>query len=122
MKSVSKFEAAIGSILVIGVVCSLILEVVGITLFYFSYGHLRISETQEQFIHGANFFQFLFHLFGNGHSPSLLLMTLGIAVLMLTPYIRVILSFFYFLWARNTKYIAITAFVLVLLTISLATR
>jgi uncharacterized membrane protein len=47
-------------------------------------------------------------------------MTLGIAILMLTPYVRVILSVIHFSRERNIKYVLITLFVLALLTISLA--
>jgi uncharacterized membrane protein len=49
-------------------------------------------------------------------------MTLGIAILMLTPYVRVILSVIHFSREKNVKYVLITFFVLALLTISLAIR
>jgi len=48
------------------------------------------------------------------------LMTLGIATLILTPFVRVIASALYFAWKRDTRYVLITAFVLVALTVSLA--
>jgi uncharacterized membrane protein len=47
-------------------------------------------------------------------------MTLGIAVLILTPYSRVLLSVLYFFWERDFKFCLITLFVLVILTLSLA--
>ena len=46
-------------------------------------------------------------------------MTLGIALLILTPYARVILSVLYFIGRKDLKYILITLFVFILLTISL---
>ena len=52
-----------------------------------------------------------------------LLVNLGIAVLMLTPYARVLASMVYFgTVERNWKYTAITAFVLAVLTYSLFLR
>jgi len=49
-------------------------------------------------------------------------MTLGVATLILTPFVRVIASALYFVWRKNTKYVLITAFVLVALTVSLASH
>jgi len=51
---------------------------------------------------------------------ALAFMTMGIIVLVLTPYIRAITSAVYFGWERNWKYLAITLFVLFVLTLSLA--
>jgi uncharacterized membrane protein len=49
-----------------------------------------------------------------------LLVNLGIAVLMLTPYVRVLASMLYFMLVeRNLKYGLFTAFVLAMLTYSL---
>jgi uncharacterized membrane protein len=47
-------------------------------------------------------------------------MSVGVVILILTPYVRVLMSVLYFAWEKNTKYILITLFVLLLLTISLA--
>jgi uncharacterized membrane protein len=46
----------------------------------------------------------------------------GVVILILTPYVRVLMSVLYFAWEKNTKYILITLFVLLLLTISLAVQ
>ncbi len=46
-------------------------------------------------------------------------MTLGIAILILTPYARVIMSILYFIGRKDMKYTLITLFVFILLTISL---
>ena len=49
-----------------------------------------------------------------------LLVNVGIAVLMLTPYVRVLASMLYFVFVeRNVKYSLFTAFVLATLTYSL---
>ena len=65
----SKLETIISYILIIGVVVSVILEVIGITLYYGSYGNLQISQDKSVFISGQNFFAFIIdqtlHLFGS---------------------------------------------------------
>jgi uncharacterized membrane protein len=118
----SKFERIIGYILISGVVISLFLEVIGIILYYRSYGQFKILADHTVFIHGKNFFYFLVELIQGEHirQEAFWLMTLGIAILMLTPYVRVILSVIHFSRERNIKYVLITLFVLALLTISLA--
>ena len=51
------------------------------------------------------------------------ILSLGIIILMLTPYIRVLSSWVYFLVKeKNTKYVVITLWVLVILTVSLYLR
>ncbi len=118
----TKLGAVIGYLLIAGVVTSMVLEVIGIILFYGTYGNTQISQNKEFFISGENFFAFVVvqtqHLFGSQN--ALLFMTVGIIVLLLTPYIRVITSLIYFGWERNRKYVAITLFVLLVLTVSLA--
>ena len=122
MNAASKFERAIGHVLITGVAISLILEVIGIFIFYLSYGHFRILEGKTFFIHGRNFLYSLLGVMRGGtpHQKGLWFMGLGIAVLVLTPYVRVVLSVLHFARERNVKYVLITLFVLTLLTISLA--
>ncbi len=121
-RSESKLEGAIGYLLITGVVISLILEVLGITLLYHAHGRLSFSESKSMFIHGTSYFNFFSGLLHGGVQGGieLYLMTLGIAILVLTPYIRVVMSVLYFAWERNIKYTLITFFVLILLTLSLA--
>jgi uncharacterized membrane protein len=118
----NKLEVIIGYLLIIGVVSSVIFEVIGITLFYGAYGNLQISQNQAFFISGENFFAFIIqqfqHLFGSQN--ALLFMTFGLIILLLTPYIRAITSVIYFGWEKNRKYVLITLFVLIVLTASLA--
>ena len=120
----SKFELAISYLLGAGVVTSLILIGVGILLFYAEFGSLTISEKKVMFLQEKNFFYFLYDLLHGGSSPgkALWTMTLGIAVLILTPYARVLLSVLYFFWKKDFKFSLITLFVLVILTLSLATH
>lgn len=121
-KSLWKLEKAISTLLISGVIISLILEVLGMALFHHAYGRMDISESKVMFIHGRNYLHFFMGLFheGGAGGKALYLMTLGIAILILTPYIRVVMSVVYFAWEKNVKYTLITLFVLILLTLSLA--
>lgn len=117
----STLEIAISYLLIIGVIISLFLEVIGLIVFYESYGHLNISEEGSMFVQGHNFFSFLYELFQEGYvqEGSILLMIVGVVILILTPYARVIASVLFFARQRNIKYVLITFFTLVVLTISL---
>jgi uncharacterized membrane protein len=104
------------------VIISLILEMTGIILFYHSYGNLDVSQRKEVFIRGHDLFAFVANLLrgGNRQKDGILLMTLGITALILTPYLRVIMSVFHFAGEKNIKYALITLIVLILLTLSMA--
>lgn len=104
------------------VIISLILEIIGIVILYHSYGHLAISQDAGMFIQGHDFFSFIYQQFQGKHAggSAALFMTAGIIVLILTPYIRVIASVIYFGWEKNIKYVLITLFVLIVVTVSLA--
>lgn len=117
----ARFEKVIGYILIVGVVISLVLEIVGVALLYTSSGSLAISRDPAVYIKGQDFFNFVWrHIEKRAQEPAFFLMTLGIIVLILTPFIRVIASVAYFAWHRNLKYVFITLFVLIIVTISLA--
>jgi len=117
----SKLETIVSYLIIFGVAVSVVLEVVGIVLYYGAYGTLEISSSPNFYITGENFFVFVIEKFSNlfVSENALLFMTLGIIVLILTPYTRAITSFIYFSWEKNSKYMLITLFVLVVLTISL---
>ncbi len=118
----SRLETGISYLLIAGVIVSLVLEIIGIIFFYRSYGHLAISQDARMFIQGHDFFSFIYELFQGKHvaGNAALFMTAGVMVLILTPYIRVIASVIYFGWEKNIKYVVITLFVLVVITVSLA--
>jgi uncharacterized membrane protein len=117
----SKLETAISWLLIVGVVISLALEIAGIALYYHAYGQLRIATDQSMFIQGKNFFTFVYDQFrsGQGGSAAARFMTAGIVVLILTPFLRVVVSVLYFAREKNIKYVVITLFVLIVLTLSL---
>jgi uncharacterized membrane protein len=116
----ARLEKAISRILIAGVVMSLFLEIVGMALFYHSYGTVSLSYENRMLIHAGNFFIFLVRQFvpASDVGLPLRLMTLGIAVLILTPYARAIASVVYFASRKDLKFLAITMFVLAVLTVS----
>jgi uncharacterized membrane protein len=118
----SKLETIISYLLIIGVVTSVILEIIGIALYFKSYGNVQISQSQNVFITGENFFAFMIDKVQNlfASENAILFMTLGVIILILTPYIRALASLVYFAWEKNRNYVFITLFVLIVLTVSLA--
>ena len=116
----SKLETAISYLLISGVVISLLLEIAGVTLYLHGHGNLVISHDQGVFIQGRDFFSFIYQLWGNNAgNTAILLMIAGIVVLILTPFIRIIVSVVYFGREKNWKYVFITLFVLLVITLSL---
>ena len=116
----AQLERLIGYILIAGVVLSLALLGTGMVLYYIDYGNFNTSRDPQVYIHGKDFFTFIAaQIGGTSGSLSLRLITLGIAVLMLTPFIRVLISAIYFGMQKNIKFVVLTIFVLAVLTISL---
>jgi uncharacterized membrane protein len=117
----SKMENAISYLLIGGVLLCLVLLVTGMALYWGQQGGVSVSQAPSVFVHGHDFFSFIFdQVTGRGvQNLPLRLITLGVIVLLLTPYLRVILSAVYFTREKNFKYVLITVFVLIILTISL---
>ncbi|MGD0856501.1 MAG: DUF1634 domain-containing protein [Dehalococcoidia bacterium] len=117
----SKLETGISYLLITGVILSLLLEVIGLVLYFYSYHNLSISSDPAMYIRGHDFFSFIFQQFLsiNMGNIAILFMTAGIIVLILTPYVRVIASVIYFGWQKNIKYVVITLFVLIVVSLSL---
>ncbi len=103
---------------------SLILVGIGMIFFYIHFGQLGISEKKAMFLREQNFFYFFLDLLrgGQGQDKAIWLMTLGIAILILTPYARVIMSVLHFIRKRDLKYTLINLFVFILITVSLSLR
>ena len=115
-------EILVGYILLGGVLLSVALLVIG-----FVWRWVRSSNLQFQYtVAGMNFFEFVLSSLRQMASHELrprVLVNMGIAVLMLTPFVRVLASVFYFaLVERNWKYTLFTGFVLCVLTYSLFLR
>ncbi len=116
-----RLEGAIGRLLISGVILSLLLEVAGIVLFYLSNGNVAIAAGGLAFVRSETFFTFLSELFAGKGSEgwAIRFMSLGVAVLILTPYLRAVFSVVFFAARRNVKYFLMTLFVVIVLTISL---
>ena len=118
-------DVVISYILIIGVIASVLLETAGIIGLFYSHGNVDIVFSPEFSLKGSNFFAYAAHtiqvvLLGRW-TPSTIL-TLGLVLLMTTPYLRVVASAAYFAAASDLKYFLITLLVLVILTGSLLTH
>ncbi len=115
-------ESLVGTILLTGVLLSVALLAISFVWRWMRVGNLRFEHS----IVGMNFFEFLSSTLGQMTSRAFrprLFLNLGIGVLMLTPFARVLASVFYFAFAEhNWKYTLFTAFVLSVLTYSLFLR
>lgn len=115
-------ELVVSYILLGGVLLSTVLIIGGLAWHWAATGHLRLDYS----IGGMNFFQFFLVniqqlVFGAPDPRSLV--SMGISVLMLTPYVRVLASMLYFAFVeRNGKYAIFTNLVLGVLTYSLFLR
>lgn len=118
----AKMDLLVGYLLLAGVGLSIALIVVGLTWRVILTGHFSLDYR----ISGMNLFEFVVLEIRTAASGQLRPRTLidsGIAVLMLTPYVRVVASMFYFMIAlRNWKYTLFTGIVLGVLTFSLFLR
>ena len=117
-----KLELAISFILIVGVIVSVAIEAIGIFSYYYVHRNLNIIFQPQYALKGADFFSYsgvtVLSLIQGNWTPFQIL-ALGLVLLMITPYMRVVASVIYFGMARNVKYIVITTFVLVILTASL---
>ncbi len=115
-------ESLVGYILLIGVLLSVALLVVGFVWRWVRVGNLRFEHS----IAGMNFFEFILSTLRQMTSQTLrprLFLNMGIGILMLTPFVRVLASVLYFAFMEhNWKYTLFTGFVLTVLTYSLFLR
>jgi uncharacterized membrane protein len=120
--SEEKLEFVISLILIVGVIGSVAVETLGMLAYYNFNGNLDIILEPSYALRGNGFFRYtgalFIELFHGAWTPFLIL-SLGIILLMITPYVRVLASAVYFALIKNTKYFLITLFVLVVLTASL---
>ena len=117
----SKLKTTISYILIIGVIISVFRNCRNNPIL--SNVRQRADFPKPNFLHQRqNFFAFIIDQFGHlfGAQSAVVFMTLGLIILILTPYIRAITSVIYFAWEKNRKYVLITLFVLIVLTVSLA--
>lgn len=115
-------ETLVGYILLGGVLLSVASLAAGLAWHWAITGQVGIDYP----IAGVSLFQFLLadvSQVASGTVRPRLLVSLGIAILMLTPYVRVLVSMLYFAFSEhNWKYTLITGFVFSVLTYSLLLR
>jgi len=120
--SEENLELTISYILIIGVIASVAMESLGILSYYYTNGDFGIVFQPQYALRGSDFFSYSATMLQNlilGSWTPFQILALGIIVLMITPYMRVLASVIYFGLVRNPKYLVITAFVLIILTASL---
>ena len=114
-------DVLVGYILLGGVLLSLVLLSAGIL-----WKWIKTGGSLDYQIAGMNLFELVkdeFRRAAHGEVRPRLLISMGITVLLLTPYLRVVASVFYFLFAlKNWKYTLFTSIVLLVLTFSLFLR
>lgn len=114
-----RMDTLLGYILLDGVLLSLGLMLVGLCWRWANTGKLTLDYP----LGGMNLFEFVraeIRLAVEGEVRPRLLINLGIAALMLTPYLRVLVSVVYFMVvSKNWKYTSFTTLVLLILTYSL---
>jgi len=114
-----EMDVLVGYILLGGVLLSMVLIVAGLTWKYVQTDRLQLDYE----LAGMNLFQFVvseIHFAVLGEMRPRLLVNMGIAALMLTPFLRVLASMVYFFAVlKNWKYTLFTLFVLLVLTRSL---
>ncbi len=117
-----KMDTLVGFVLLGGVAVSVVLIVAGVIWRWVNTGQLGVAYTIPE----MNLFGFVtaeIRELASGQFRPRLLVSLGIVALMLTPYLRVLVSLLFFaLVAHNWKYSLFTGFVLIVLTYSLFLR
>jgi uncharacterized membrane protein len=116
----SVLDRIIIGLLITGVMASILLEIVGMALFCHSRGRLTIYSETAAFIHGHDLARFMSHMTAmiSKQGMDIFFMTLGIIVLILTPFTRLIVSIIYFAVERDVRFFLITFFVFAVLLIS----
>ncbi|QQG48608.1 MAG: DUF1634 domain-containing protein [archaeon] len=117
----SSLQVGIGWILRVGVIASLVLESAGLLLRYAQTGDASISLTPYWLANSGNFFAFLQSALSSlgGGLTSISLIELGLAVLVLTPYARMLAALVYYSLERDRKYVAITFTVFLIINLGL---
>ena len=117
-----EMDAMVGYILLGGVLLSALFIIAGVIWHWVTTGSPELHYT----LAGTNLFQFWLsdiRQMTTGAFRPRLLVNVGIALLLITPYVRVAASTIYFAAAeRNVKFTIFTGFVLAVLTYSLFLR
>ncbi len=121
MSSTRTLQLGISWVLRVGLAISLALESAGVRLNYIHTGDSTFQFDQSWLAGGKDFFSFAWTTMVSAASAvtPLSLVSLGIVVLMLTPYVRVVTSVLYYACERDWKFVGITLVVLVIITLGL---
>lgn len=117
----SVLQVGIGWVLRAGVIVSLVLESAGILLNYLQTGDSTLELSSRWLASGGPFFGFASSTISSviaGVTP-VGLTALGVIVLLLTPYARIIAAVVYYAIERDWKYVSITLIVFSLVTFGL---
>lgn len=117
--SENRLDVLISYILIAGVVASVLLEAAGIIGLFRAEGNAEIEFVSEFSLRGSNFFAYAAQVIQSillGRWTFITILTFGLLLLMITPYIRVVASAVFFAAEKNVKYFFITLFVLAILT------
>jgi len=121
-RAADRMDALLGGLLAAGVATSLVLIVAGLAWHRLATGVATFSSS----LGGTDALDLLVEdvrAAARGSLTPRLLVSLGIAVLLLTPYLRVLASVVFFaVVERDWKYTVFTSFVLIVLTYSLVGR
>jgi uncharacterized membrane protein len=123
-EQIEKLESVISIILIGGIILSLTLVSIGMVLYYSYRGGITNPHfTTKWQMGGSNFFVYIGNLISQIRPPfsfnAINIMAVGLVVLIITPFVRVLVSVIFFGLIRNFKYLLITSFVLILLGSSL---
>jgi len=118
---VSSLSLGISWILRVGVTVSLVLELAGVLLYTIQTGNQSLDLSVSWQFKGGNFFNFASSTVTATRTTlsPLSVMSLGVMILMLTPYVRVVAGVIYYAVQRDWKYVWITLFVLAVITTGL---
>ena len=120
-KEDESFASELSFILIGGVALSFATEVIGLALYYLQTGGFAVDFSSQWQLTGSNFFAYVAgFLSAPTRFSAARVMAVGIVILMLTPYVRVLASAVHFGTVKNSKYLLFTLFVLTVLTLSLS--
>ena len=116
-KTDSSLEDLIGWVLIVGVVSSVVFDVVGLA----KTGSWSLTLSPTWLVQSPNFFSFIGSTLSSLGSATIAynLIAIGIILLMITPYVRVVVSVLYYAVTKDFRYVGITLLVLAIITASL---
>ena len=122
VESIRDLETLISHLLIFGVLTSIILISIGTGLWLIQAQELTLNLSSGWVLKGDDFFDALkvtLEILFSGNNLPYAFMVAGVLFLMLTQYLRVVMSAMYFFTIRDWKYVSMTLIVLGILTVTL---